>query len=88
MQIPCPRGVAPSQQEAQGRGVATAAAALPYLARAFPGEPRIILPQHRGVADWKIPFSDTKLKDKYFLPVWSTLCASISPTLPLQKKKF
>lgn len=54
--------------------VATAAAAaLPYLARVFSGEPRIILPQHRGVADWKIPFSDTKLKDRYFLSVWPTL---------------
>lgn len=39
-------------------------AALPYLAPELPGEPRIILPQPRGVADWKMSFSETKLKDK------------------------
>lgn len=36
----------------------------------------------------KTPFSDTKLKDKYFLPVWSTLCAPISPALPPSKKSL
>lgn len=39
------------------------------------------------MADWKIPFSDTKAEDKYFLPIWSVLFKSISPVSSLKKKK-
>lgn len=39
------------------------------------------------MADWKIPFSDTKAEDKYFLPIWSILFKSISPVSSLKKKK-
>lgn len=65
----------------------TAVATLPYLCRAFPGEPRIILPQHRGVAGWKIPSSDTKLKGKHLPPTWPTLYAPVSPNLSLSRKE-
>lgn len=45
MQISRPRGAAQRQQEARGGGSASSSSsALPC--RAFPGEPRIILPQH------------------------------------------
>lgn len=66
----------------------SAAAALSYLARAFPGEPRIYFAATLRCGRLKIPSSDTKLKDKYFFPVWSTLCAPISPTLPPSKKSL
>lgn len=36
----------------------------------------------------KNPFSNTKLRDRYLLPVWSTLCAPISPTVPPSKKSL
>lgn len=59
----------------------SAPAALPYLAPEFPGEPRIILPQPRGVADWKISVSETKLKDK-FSSLVNPLCTHLRNPSP------